>query len=73
MLSCEICEIFKNTYFVEHLRMAASDGTESDENENDDESYNEGIEAVAHRYSLKKGFLKISQILQENTCVGISL
>ena len=53
--------------------MAASDGTESDENENDDESYNEGIEAVAHRYSLKKGFLKISQILQENTCVGISL
>ena len=73
MLSCQICEIFKNTYFVEHLRTAASDGSESDENENDDESYNEGIEAVAHRYSLKKGFLKISQILQENTCVGISL
>ena len=73
MFSCQICEIFKNTYFVEHLRTAASDGSESDENENDDESYNEGIEAVAHRYSLKKGFLKISQILQENTCVGISL
>ena len=39
MLSCEICEIFKNTYFVEHLRMAASDGIESDESENDDESF----------------------------------
>ena len=49
MFSCEICEIFKKTYFVEHLQMAASDGSESDESENDDESYNEGIEAVARR------------------------
>ena len=24
MLSCEYCEIFKNTYFIEHLRTAAS-------------------------------------------------
>ena len=24
MFSCEYCEIFKNTYFVEHLRVAAS-------------------------------------------------
>ena len=24
MLSCEICEIFKNIYFEEHLWMAAS-------------------------------------------------
>ena len=24
MLSCEICEIFKNTYFEEHLRTDAS-------------------------------------------------
>ena len=24
VLSCEICEIFKNTYFEEHLQMAAS-------------------------------------------------
>ena len=30
---------------------AASDGSESDESENDDESYNEGIEAVVHRCS----------------------
>ena len=70
MFSCEICEIFKNTYFVEHLWMAASDGSESDESENDDESYNEGIEAVVRRCSSKQGFLKISQ---ENTCVEVSL
>ena len=37
MFYCEICEIFKNTYFVEHLRKAAADGSESDESENDDE------------------------------------
>ena len=24
MISCEYCKIFKNTYFEEHLRMAAS-------------------------------------------------
>ena len=53
MFSCEICEIFKNTYFVEHLRTAASDGSESDESENDDESYSEVIEAAVHRCSLK--------------------
>ena len=44
MFSCEICDILKNSYFVEHLRAAASDGSESDEN--DDESYNKGTEAV---------------------------
>ena len=49
VLSCEICEIFKNTYFVEHLQTTASDGSESDETENDDESYNEGIKAVFRR------------------------
>ena len=49
MFSCEICEIFKSKYFVEHLRTAASDRSESDESENDDESYNEGIQAVVHR------------------------
>ena len=53
MLSCEIFKIFKNTYFVEHLQTAASDGSESDESENDDESYNESIEAVVHRCSSK--------------------
>ena len=25
MFSCEFCEIFKNTYFLEHLRTAASE------------------------------------------------
>ena len=24
MLSCELCEIFKNTYFVKHQRMSTS-------------------------------------------------
>ena len=41
VFSCEICEIFKNTYFVEHLQTAASHGSKSDESENDG-SYNEG-------------------------------
>ena len=53
MLSCEICESFKNTYFVEHLRTTASDGSESDESENDDESYYEDIEAAVRRCSSK--------------------
>ena len=62
MFFCEICESFKNTYFVEHLRTGASDGSKSDESENDDESYNEGIEAVVCRCSSKYRFLKISLI-----------
>ena len=53
MFSCEICEIFKNTYFVENLRTASSYGNESDESEKDDESYSESIEAVVRRYSSK--------------------
>ena len=48
---CQICEIFKNTYFVEHLQTAAFEDSESDESKNDDESYNEGIEAVVRRCS----------------------
>ena len=28
------------------------------------------VQIVDHRYSLKQAFLKISQYLQENTCVG---
>ena len=58
MFYCEICEIFKNTYFVEHLQKAAADGSESDESENDDESCNEGVEAVVRRYFFKIGVLK---------------
>ena len=46
MFSCEVCEIFKNTYFMKHLWTAAPDGSESDDSENDDEFYNESIEAV---------------------------
>ena len=53
MFSCEICEIFKNTCFIEYLRTAASDGSESDDSENDDESYNVSREAIVRRYSSK--------------------
>ena len=48
-----ICDIFQNTYFVEHLRTAAFDGSESDDSENDDKSYSESIEAVVRRCSSK--------------------
>ena len=53
--------------------MAASDGSESDCSKYDDESYNESIEAVVRRCSSKYRYLKISQISQENGCVGVSL
>ena len=52
MFPCKICKIFKNTYFVEHLQ-TSSDDSESDESENDDESYKEGIEAVVRKCSSK--------------------
>ena len=35
-----------HTYFIEHLRTAGSDGSESDDSENDDVSYNESTEVV---------------------------
>ena len=53
MFSCKIGEIFRNTFFVEHLQMAVSDGGESDESESDDNSYNKDIEAVVLRCSSK--------------------
>ena len=53
MFCCEICKIFKNASIVKHLRMAAFDGSESNNSENDDESYNESIEAVVCNYSSK--------------------
>ena len=48
------------------------DGSESDDSENDDENYTENIEAVVRRCSSKFVFLKMSQISQENTRVGVS-
>ena len=36
-------------------------------------SYNDGIEVVVRICSSKKRFLNISQILQGNTCIGVSL
>ena len=55
-----------------HDKSAFSDGSESDDSDNDDESYNENIEAFIHRCSSSSAFLNISQILQENTCTGVS-
>ena len=46
-------KLFKNTYFAKHLQTAVSDGSESDDSENDDENYHESIEAVVRRYSSK--------------------
>ena len=46
-------EKHQNIYFVEHLQTAASDGSEGDESENDDGSYNKGIETVVRRCSSK--------------------
>ena len=43
MFSLETCKIFKNNYFVELLRTAASDVSERDDSQSDDESYNESI------------------------------
>ena len=53
MFSGEICEIFKNAYIVEHLRTVASDATESNNSETENESYNESREAVVCNCSSK--------------------
>ena len=53
VFSFAIFELFKNTYFVAHLQTVAYDGSKSDDSENDDESYNESIEAVVRRCSSK--------------------
>ena len=42
------------------------------DSENDDENYNENIEAVVRRCSSKEPFVKVSQISLENTCVEVS-
>ena len=46
--------------------------SESDDSDNDDENYNENIEAFVRKCSSKQVFLKISQLSQENICVGVS-
>ena len=43
------CVISEVSDFSIWPQTAASDGSESDESENDDENYNEGIEAVVCR------------------------
>ena len=48
-------------------------GSESDDGDNDDENYKENMEAAVRRFSSKQVILKVSQISQENTCVGVFL
>ena len=54
VFSCEFSEIFKNTFFTEHLPTTASTFSFS--------------EAATGNVHWKKVFLKISQNLQENFC-----
>ena len=53
-------------------KSAFSDGSETNDSDNDDENYNENIETFVRRCSSIQLFLKISQISRENTCVGVS-
>ena len=43
----------------------------SDDSDNDDEGYNENIEVVVFRCCSKQALLKISQVSQEITSVGV--
>ena len=65
VFSCEICEIFKSTYFGEHLQTTASTNFLWN-------SVNVKVllssEAVFQRYSVRKVLLEISQNSQWNTC-----
>ena len=45
-------------------------GSQSNDGDNDDENYNENMEAVVRGCSSKYVFLKTSQISLQNTCVG---
>ena len=79
-LETNICQNSQGTYYnqEEWLEVFLGDtsafcnGSESDDSDNVDEDYNENIAEVVRRCCLKKVFLKILQISQENTCVGIS-
>ena len=53
-------------------KSAFYDGSKRDDSENNDQNYTKNIEVVVRRCSSKYIFLKISQISQENTCVGVS-
>ena len=65
VFSCEICEIFKSTYFGEHLQTTASTNFLWN-------SVNVKVllssEAVFQRCSVRKVLLEISQNSQWNTC-----
>ena len=47
-------------------------GSESDNDDNDDENYNGNMEAVVRGFQIRIRKFEDSQILQETTCVGVS-
>ena len=78
MFSCEFWEIFKNTYFEEHLRTTAPEEAFMDffsdtildlfqSGKEWLESVLPIINTVAHKWSVKNLFWKILQNSQENT------
>ena len=64
-----LAETDKKSYYKQEEQLeeflddksAFSDGSESDHSDNDDENYNESIEAFVRRCSSKQVFLKILQ------------
>ena len=87
VFSCEFCEIFKNTYFEEHLRTTASGfmffvflkpysyNSTTTSNHNImtcmQGHFTQSITLSWIRYSVKKVFLELSQNLQKNTCASL--
>ena len=66
VLSCEFCEISKNTFLHRTPLVAASVNNVRTSN------LRKFLEAVARRCSIKKVFLKFFLNSQENTCTGVS-
>ena len=68
VLSDEFCEIFKNTFFIEHLLMTTFCRTQMlvQRHRQTHQPHNN------RRFTVKKTFFKISQNPQENTCVRVS-
>ena len=72
MFSCDIFEIFKNTYFEEHMQTAAS--VKFQNPSINDCCYTQEImlRSTHRRPSVRKVFSEISQNSQENTCARVS-
>ena len=86
VFSCEFCEIFKNTFFTDHLRTIASAISYLLINFHVCPTFKSHLvffdwriirtflfsEALVRRWSVKKAFLKISENSQENTGAIVS-